>query len=402
MRTRLKNILSSLCTSPVMLWNYISKQWQYFLLCIRSLFSNHHVSQSYVIDACLEPIYWVVDNFVIYIGPVFVVLVIVLTSFIVFLCYWIGVPFYWHKSPTLTIVLILFGNWILVNNMFHYYMGVKTMPGYPPQGGLIPEAVSICKKCISPKPPRTHHCSVCNKCILKMDHHCPWLNNCVGHWNHRYFFLYMVYTVLGCAFLIIFGLEVAYKEVYLGYDPYDYYDSLDDGSEEVMIGFPVHIDHSLPKEEWDLSPSHSNETLGEDLDPIPTGLDSYLPRYKCLVFMILMITGVFIALGLLSLHHAKMISRGETSIEALLNKLELGKDPAYINPYNFGSTQNWKLFLGVNYGRTFWRHVLLPSPHEPVGDALTWISNYSPLEARMENGATRHVAAARELEKKMS
>ena len=36
----------------------------------------------------------------------------------------------------------------------------------------VPEVVSICKKCISPKPPRAHHCSVCGKCILKMDHHC--------------------------------------------------------------------------------------------------------------------------------------------------------------------------------------------------------------------------------------
>ena len=40
------------------------------------------------------------------------------------------------------------------------------------QGGLIPETASICRKCIAPKPPRTHHCSVCNKCVLKMDHHC--------------------------------------------------------------------------------------------------------------------------------------------------------------------------------------------------------------------------------------
>lgn len=32
--------------------------------------------------------------------------------------------------------------------------------------------VIICKKCDSPRPPRTHHCSICNKCILKMDHHC--------------------------------------------------------------------------------------------------------------------------------------------------------------------------------------------------------------------------------------
>ncbi|KAL1461738.1 hypothetical protein WDU94_013610, partial [Cyamophila willieti] len=67
-----------------------------------------------------------------------------------------------------------------------------------------------------------------------------------------------------------------------------------------MIGFPVHIDHSLPKEEWDLSPSDANESAGEeDLDPHQTGIGSYLPRYKCLVFLILTITGVFIGLGLL-------------------------------------------------------------------------------------------------------
>jgi len=39
-----------------------------------------------------------------------------------------------------------------------------------------------CKKCWAPKPERTHHCSVCRRCVLKMDHHCPWLaNSCIGH-----------------------------------------------------------------------------------------------------------------------------------------------------------------------------------------------------------------------------
>ncbi|EAU93074.2 hypothetical protein CC1G_06794 [Coprinopsis cinerea okayama7 len=39
-----------------------------------------------------------------------------------------------------------------------------------------------CRKCWAPKPERAHHCSVCGRCVLKMDHHCPWLgSNCVGH-----------------------------------------------------------------------------------------------------------------------------------------------------------------------------------------------------------------------------
>lgn len=43
-----------------------------------------------------------------------------------------------------------------------------------------------------------------------------WLNNCVGHYNHRYFYLYMVYMVLGVSFVIIFGAEIAYGVLWVG------------------------------------------------------------------------------------------------------------------------------------------------------------------------------------------
>ncbi|KAI6102349.1 zf-DHHC-domain-containing protein [Pisolithus croceorrhizus] len=46
-----------------------------------------------------------------------------------------------------------------------------------------------CRKCWAPKPERTHHCSLCGRCVLKMDHHCPWLGGkCVGHRTYPSFF----------------------------------------------------------------------------------------------------------------------------------------------------------------------------------------------------------------------
>ncbi|KAK6251191.1 Palmitoyltransferase [Theobroma cacao] len=57
--------------------------------------------------------------------------------------------------------------------------------------------IRFCRKCNQFKPPRTHHCSVCKRCILKMDHHCVWVVNCVGALNYKYFLLFLFYTFLG-------------------------------------------------------------------------------------------------------------------------------------------------------------------------------------------------------------
>ncbi|KAL1161734.1 hypothetical protein V6Z11_A07G156000 [Gossypium hirsutum] len=48
-----------------------------------------------------------------------------------------------------------------------------------------------CIHCQNGKPPRCHHCSICQRCVLKMDHHCVWVVNCVGACNYKFFLLFL-------------------------------------------------------------------------------------------------------------------------------------------------------------------------------------------------------------------
>ncbi|RHZ88017.1 hypothetical protein Glove_26g100 [Diversispora epigaea] len=58
-----------------------------------------------------------------------------------------------------------------------------------------------CERCNYVKPDRCHHCSECDKCVLKMDHHCPWVNGCVGYYNYKFFYLFIIYTSIYADFI---------------------------------------------------------------------------------------------------------------------------------------------------------------------------------------------------------
>ncbi|KAL7521880.1 hypothetical protein ACHAWX_006572 [Stephanocyclus meneghinianus] len=94
----------------------------------------------------------------------------------------------------------------------------KTMftdPGAIPQcavpvnsAGRRNEVHAMCSTCRSYKPPGSHHCRICNRCVSRMDHHCPWMNNCPYLRSTESFILFLVYTWIGSAFaLLIFGFN---------------------------------------------------------------------------------------------------------------------------------------------------------------------------------------------------
>ena len=56
-----------------------------------------------------------------------------------------------------------------------------TDPGSVPAAAVPTQAqresankLSMCSQCQTFKPPASHHCRICNRCISRMDHHCPW------------------------------------------------------------------------------------------------------------------------------------------------------------------------------------------------------------------------------------
>ncbi|KNC98384.1 uncharacterized protein SPPG_09345 [Spizellomyces punctatus DAOM BR117] len=131
----------------------------------------------------------------------------------------------WLRPVTVNSGLVLFVfNGCVGMLILNYYLCVTTdpgrvAPGWEPEGlgqfGEL-EATSLtnggetitglpryCRICNGFKPPRTHHCKRCGRCILRMDHHCQWLNNCIGHHNHGHFIRFLIFTVLSCGMCMV-------------------------------------------------------------------------------------------------------------------------------------------------------------------------------------------------------
>lgn len=335
----------------------------YMRVLVKSLYFNSLTDSDVVFDSVFEPAFWTVEFVTRRFGKVFICLVVILTSSIIAIAYFVLLPLVLNVYSTAWMAWHLcYGNWIIVMIAFHYYKAAKTSPGYLPSEKNANPFVSVCKKCIMPKPARTHHCGICNRCILKMDHHCPWLNNCIGHLNHRYFFSYCLFMTLGCVYCIISGRHL-FLDAYNALERLKHLDVEKPGVPVTGMGVLIGL---LP----------SGQTKYQTPAPTLTFRDKMIN--KSVIFMYVLTSTVGVAIGALTFWHAVLITKGETSIERHINGKETKRMAArgkvYKNPYNHGKLNNWKLFLGVEKRSHWVTRVLLPSGHSPHGDGMTWES----------------------------
>jgi len=271
-------------------------------------------------------------------GPCFICLAHGMIGFVAYTYFVHALPLLDNLGGELGKVLTtLLGMFLTLNLLYNYWHAICLNAGTPPEYKEAIERSSgdeegkpnlrECTKCNPSrlKPQRAHHCSVCNRCVLKMDHHCPWINNCVGFGNYRHFCLFMLFLTLGCIFIIAvyvanFGRMLMFMR--------------------------------LPK-------------------------GASIKQVHHILLSIMICGSVLISMTLLGGFHVFLVLTNQTTIEFqtnLLNRAEARRNGEYFrNPYDLGRSRNFQQVFGPNpFFRFLW---MLPyANHPPCGDGIDFHS----------------------------
>jgi len=185
-------------------------------------------------------------------------------------------------------------------------------------------SVGKCRKCLQPRPERTHHCRICNRCVLKYDHHCPWVNQCVGLHNERHFILFMAYLVIASFCYVLFGWHQFLEAIGYYHQP----------------TWPYRV-----------------PTLAFVLTYILAGVLS-------------------LAVAVMCSWHVWSVAKGETSVEAYdhehYRKIAEGRGETFVNSYDLGKRKNLELFFNVGRDGYPFYTLLLPFRIDPYTDGWSW------------------------------
>eukprot|EP01126_Amoeba_proteus_P060633 TRINITY_DN8046_c0_g1_i5.p1 TRINITY_DN8046_c0_g1~~TRINITY_DN8046_c0_g1_i5.p1 ORF type:complete len:332 (-),score=41.29 TRINITY_DN8046_c0_g1_i5:195-1190(-) len=296
---------------------------------------------------------WYGEKALLLLGPLFVIVAGILITWVIYIHFVGSIPFYSPYQSLGGIIHLLSSTFISFSIYYNYLMAVISKPGYPPTAkemGWSDKQVEAlkdrhylnvgfdfkwCKKCQQPKPPRTHHCNICGRCVLKFDHHCPWIANCVGHFNHHYFVLFIFYLWLGCTYAATLSF------------------------------FPF----------WVTSDS--------------TQPFSSLVSRGSIVFAFVLSSAVSISLLVMMAWQCFLVFTAQTTLEFYYNttkyKLAKSTGQTWRNPYDLGIGRNFQEFFGTQNSR-FWFYWLVPFLSQPSGDGIAWKTRDQTLKKDVRAG----------------
>ncbi|KAJ7472632.1 DHHC palmitoyltransferase-domain-containing protein [Mycena latifolia] len=160
-------------------------------------------------------------------------------------------------------------------------------------------AVTKCRRCGQQKPERTHHCRICNRCVLKYDHHCPCAGESVRRPAQRAALRALHGVVLACASLVATGVPHALVALGAG----DFYEV-----------------------------------------PLPIAF----------VLIYILAAVMALAVGIMCAFHLWGAAHDETTVEGhgfeVYRRVARGRGEVFVNSYDLGKRRNLELFFNVGEG----------------------------------------------------
>ncbi|XP_014669671.1 PREDICTED: probable palmitoyltransferase ZDHHC24 isoform X2 [Priapulus caudatus] len=255
-------------------------------------------------------------------------ILLILTSYLFEMLFII--PIIYPAGHTMTYVHFCALTFIVANILGNFLMLV--LVDVSSTGMFLPTVLKpewrYCYECEQNSPPRSHHCSLCNTCILRHDHHCPFTGGCIGHANVRYYVAFLFYVAVGALYANVMNVDYVVEE--LG--------GLTLANVFMMV---------LPFFAW---------------------IAGYCRGWALFVsFMTAASLAALLYDGFLLVYHAVLVAHGQTTHEsARKNRL-----------YDLGLGRNLEQVFGMNW-KLAWLFPLVPSPLP--GDGLEFQTRKLPME----------------------